>query len=331
MYSDDDIDQAVAAGAFPADAAAALRRFVAARRATPTPDEEHFRLITGFNDVFVVVAGALLLIAVNWLGGAVAPWLGPILVAVVSWLLAEFFVRKRRMALPAIMLLLTFVAGCFSGVAHALGPSTLAVAVGSAAGAIAAWIHWQRFRVPITVAAAVGALTLGSVLAFVSAQHLFSSGPVLVVVFVWGLISFALGLRFDATDRERQTRRADIAFWLHLLAAPLLVHPMFQALGIFEGNIDAKRVLAVLVIYLLIALISLWIDRRALMVSALGYVLYAVAKLFDGLSALAVSPFAVTALIVGTALLFLSAFWQPSRATAVHWMPRELRRFVPPA
>jgi hypothetical protein len=331
MYSDDDIDQAVAAGAFPAEAAAALRRYVASRRETPTPDEEHFRLITGFNDVFVVVAGALLLLAVNWLGRAAAEWFGPVLVAIVSWVLAEFFVRKRRMALPAIMLLLTFVAGCFSAVSHALGPATSAIAIGSVAGAIAAGVHWRRFHVPITVAAAVGALAIGSVLGLVSTQHPLSSGPVLVVIFVWGLVAFAMALRFDASDRERRTRRADVGFWLHLLAAPLLVHPMFQALGIFEGRVDARRVLAVLVIYVLIAVISLWIDRRALMVSALGYVLYALAKLFDGLSAMAVSPFAVTALIVGTALLFLSAFWQPSRAAAVRWMPRELHRFVPPA
>ena len=31
-------------------------------------------------------------------------------------------------------------------------------------------------------------------------------------------------MSFDISDRERLTRRADCAFWLHLLAAPLIVH-----------------------------------------------------------------------------------------------------------
>src|SRR5438874_3733945 len=33
-------------------------------------------------------------------------------------------------------------------------------------------------------------------------------------------------MAFDASDRERATRRADCAFWLHLLAAPLIVHSL---------------------------------------------------------------------------------------------------------
>ncbi len=35
-------------------------------------------------------------------------------------------------------------------------------------------------------------------------------------------------MRFDMTDPERLTRRTDIAFWLHLLAAPLIVHSLIS-------------------------------------------------------------------------------------------------------
>jgi hypothetical protein len=73
--------------------------------------------------------------------------------------------------------------------------------------------------------------------------------------------------------------------------------------------------------YIGIGMVSLWIDRRALMVSALGYVLYAFSALLQN-SGLVSLGFALTALVVGCALLLLSAFWQRSRAITLPWLPR---------
>ena len=50
MYSDSDLEAAVAAGALSPEAATSLRSFVETRDRSPAVDEEHFRLITGFND-----------------------------------------------------------------------------------------------------------------------------------------------------------------------------------------------------------------------------------------------------------------------------------------
>jgi hypothetical protein len=47
------VEAAVAAGALTPEAATALRNYVAGARTTPAVDEEHFRLLTGFNDIFV--------------------------------------------------------------------------------------------------------------------------------------------------------------------------------------------------------------------------------------------------------------------------------------
>src|SRR3954451_7541038 len=102
MYSDSDLEAAVAAGAMTPEAAAALRDYVAGRSASPAVDEEHFRLITGFNDIFVSVAAAILLFALAWIGSSFglridgdgpSPMSG-ILVAGAAWGLAEFFTRK---------------------------------------------------------------------------------------------------------------------------------------------------------------------------------------------------------------------------------------------
>ena len=113
MYSESDLEAAVAAGALSAEAAASLRAYVESRDRSPAVDEEHFRLITGFNDIFVAIAAALLLAALAWIGYSIGPRIegdGPsptmgLFVAGAAWGLAEFFTRKRRMALPSILLL----------------------------------------------------------------------------------------------------------------------------------------------------------------------------------------------------------------------------------
>ena len=67
MYSQNDLDDAVASGAITPESAASLRAFVDRQRNSPAVDEEHFRLITGFNDIFVSIAATILLFAVGWI------------------------------------------------------------------------------------------------------------------------------------------------------------------------------------------------------------------------------------------------------------------------
>mgnify|MGYP000411421528 CR=1 FL=1 len=51
MYSEADLQAAVTAGVISHEAADAFRAYAAGMRAAPSADEEHFRLITGFNDI----------------------------------------------------------------------------------------------------------------------------------------------------------------------------------------------------------------------------------------------------------------------------------------
>ena len=106
MYTEDDISSAIEAGVLTKEAASAFRAHVAGLKSETAVDEEHFRLVTGFNDIFVVIACLLLLTSVAWIGSALVPWLGALAVSATAWFLAEFFTRKRRMELPAIVLLL---------------------------------------------------------------------------------------------------------------------------------------------------------------------------------------------------------------------------------
>ncbi|QNQ10387.1 hypothetical protein [Sphingomonas alpina] len=324
MYSESDIDGAVAAGVITPDAAGALRNHIAANRAAPAVDEESFRLLTGFNDIFVSIAIALLLVAIAQIGEAIAKPLAGAGVAAASWLLAEYFTRKRRMALPSILLLLAFVGGVAATLVGAMiqidpnlsEQTNAAIGAGIALiAAGAAWLHWRRFMVPITIAAGAAAL-VATATGLVIAAVPTTENAVYAIVLVGGLAVFALAMWWDMSDTERRTRRADVAFWLHLAAAPMIAHPVFQMLGIFGNDIGMGTAVIVLGLYLVFSFVALAIDRRALLVSSLVYVLYAMYAIINSAGAVELSA-AIAALVIGSALLMLSAFWHTMRRTVV--------------
>jgi len=331
MYSDEELASAVAAGVLTEEAATAFRNHVAQERTMPAVDEEHFRLLTGFNDIFVVIACALLLVSVTWIGGAVTSSFGLVLQAATAWGLAEYFTLKRRMSLPSIVLLLVFVAGVFATGLDLLSNSglsaDLAKGIPSAVTAVAAWLHWKRFKVPVTVAAGTATLAASSIfllVGFVPEIRPF----ILPLVFFAGIAVFFLAMRWDSSDTKRQTGRSDVAFWLHLLAAPMIVHPVFSLLMSGESNVGIFQAAIVISLYIVIALVSISIDRRALMVSALAYVLYAINTILEMYGVVSLG-FAFTAFAIGSGLLLLSAFWHVCRKAVLVHYPEHIREHLP--
>jgi len=344
MYSESDLQAAVEAGAISADAADALRGHVARLRASPVVDEEHFRLLTGFNDIFVTIAATILIVAVGWLGNTLrlgagdhAPSIASgLFIAGVSWGLAEYFTRQRRMALPSILLLFGFAGGVAFAL-MALGmqfvpdatPKTGALIASAVAlvTAIAIWLHWRRFMVPITVAAgAVAVAGIAISLAYAAVPAIADS--IFWLVLLAGLAIFAVAMWWDMSDRSRTTRRSDVAFWLHLTAAPMIAHSMFHLLGVFRGDMGAGTAVTVLLLYVAFGLVALAIDRRALLVSSLAYVLYALYALMEQAGAVELS-WAFTALIIGSALLLLSALWHRARKLVVEGLPGDIQSKLP--
>jgi hypothetical protein len=358
MYSESDLEAAVVAGALTPDQAAAFRTYVASSRHTPVVDEESFRLLSGFNDIFVSIAAVILLVALAWIGHAIppniegdgpTPWMG-LFVAVAAWGLAEYFTRQRRMALPSILLLLAFIGGTIATVGFTMVSSLtpdvlddnptlalLTIAAAAGAGVAAAFAHWRRFRVPITVAAGAAAL-VGLVLGLIGSglaseamtweQEQMMKTALEASALVLGIGVFLFAMRWDSSDPRRETRRSDVAFWLHLLAAPLIVHPIFSLLGLTDGNATTLEAITVILLYVVIGLTALAIDRRALLVSALAYVLWALDSLFKTYGNVELS-FALTALVIGSALLLLSAFWNTARRRVVAPLPAGLQTRLP--
>lgn len=332
MYTDEDLYSAVQEGIFEETAVDRFRQFMEKTNNVLAVDEENFKLISGFNDIFVVIASLVLLGSVGWLVSKVDPALGLFSAAVLSWFLSIVFVVQRRLALPAILFLGVFVgtSSAFAFVVLGKLDVQLKFMLPSAAAFALAMtgLHWYKFRVPITVA-----YGMACGMAFVISL-LLSMFPSLlefinIILLVCGMGTFALAMYWDAQDTERKTRKSDTAFWLHLLAAPLLVHPIFAMLGVLEGQATLWHMTFVVALYLLLGLVSIIVDRRAMMVSALGYVIYAIAQLFKQ-SGTVDYGFAISGALIGALLLFLSAAWAPIRAKLLLQLSDGVRLFVPP-
>lgn len=340
--SHDALLAAVESGLVTADQAQGLRNLEKARTTAfdmEPQDDEKFRFISGFSDIFVTIGLGLFLGALAYFSNDLIGNAGmSVIVAGASWLLAEYFTRKQRMALPSIVLLLVYAAAVFSAVAEAFNPTQnfgmglanysgwpIVVAGLVTAGATA--LHYWRFRVPVTIAAGMAALVAAAVGLLVLAAPDFATQAAKPLLLACGLAVFALAMRFDLSDPQRQTRRTDIAFWLHMLAAPLIVHPLVSGL-VGEGGSEVVSAWSILAIFIGLALVALVVDRRAILVSGLSYAGFAFGALVVK-AGLSDSVVPLTMLVLGALVLLLSAGWHSLRRALLSLLPSALARRLP--
>jgi hypothetical protein len=339
MVSDRALDLAVARQIITEEQAKRLRALDAA---DSEADAERLRFVSGFGDVFVALGVGLFLVPAGLIANRLAsPTLAWLTVAALAWLLAEFFTRRRRLALPSIVLLIVFMGSGFAAASLFFGAavagswpwldfsqrpgSLLAAALTTLAlGAV----HYLRFRVPITVAAGAAALCFAVTAGARLAVPDLPASALRALIFACGVAVFVLAMRFDTSDLTRQTRRTDIAFWLHLLAAPLIVHPLIGAIATAGAPLNVGRAVATLLAFLGLGALAVLIDRRALLVSGLAYAGFALLALIrqTGLTDLE-AP--ITVLALGAFVLAISAFWRPLRGVFLRRLPPWLAERVP--
>lgn len=325
------LDQAVTSGII---TEAQRQQLLALEKAADLPqDDEKLRFITGFGDIFVAIGLVLFLGA---LGYFLSQWTVATMgagLAAVCWGLAEFFTRKRRMALPSLLLLVGFVGSILVAVSFSLAllqgdklPLEWHFALGGLIAAVAAWAHYRRFKTPISPAAGCGALT-GMLVTLVYAVAP-ESAPVFIpfLLLIAGIIAFTLALRLDFQDPRRETRRTDIAFWLHLLAAPLIVHPTMFWIGALSSGRNPALTLG---LFFVLALVALAADRRAILVSGLLYAGVAISYLGETRGLSSDTPIALALLLLGALILGLSAGWQAIRGTLLMVLPSFFKNFLP--
>ncbi len=355
----EDIDAAVAAGVMPQAQADSLRAFVAERHRSRLEqagtEDERFRFMTGFNDFFFAIGILLLGFGMMFFTGGVP--LPSLIAAVIVWALSELLVGRMRLVLPGILLSVFFILFVFLAVPADLATLTSRVAPGQVIGsfwrdafgltglpaaaavkaiigAAAASLYYWRFRLPFALLPIAASLVLLAISLITIAAGSISASLWSVVTLACGLAVFATAMTFDASDRDRMTRRSDCAFWLHLLAAPLIVHSLISLITPSLAQMSDGIALAILLIVAILAVIAITIDRRALLVSALiyiGIVIAYAAGMWTGQSGPSQGGiFFATLVILGAFVITLGVGWHPLRRRLIALISPAIAAKLPP-
>ncbi len=200
---------------------------------------------------------------------------------------------------------------------------------------------YARFRLPFSIGmsgggAAFFAIACVMVFAFKDAVRLL---PALYLGL--GLLLFAAGIAFDARDPARATRMSDNGFWLHFAAAPFILNGAFGLLnqvfigadagvmggsgGLAMASADKSEnavllALATLATVVVLGFVSLLINRRVLIVSALLTTGIAIGILLNELGLGAGGMAAATLIVLGGFVLILGAGWRGVRRALLGWV-----------
>ncbi|MEY2758397.1 MAG: hypothetical protein RIR33_2175 [Pseudomonadota bacterium] len=279
--------------------------------------------------------------------------LSPIPVVLGAWLLAEYFCGKRRLLLPSMALSIAIVWGSAviavglssfvidpvdtviraeSGEASPWQILTSISYAGFAAAAVAAGAIFVRFRLPFSLFLLAGAIAglFYTAIAQFSGIGQVGSGLAMLVV---GIATLCAAIAFDMKDPSRSTRSSDHAFWLHMAAAPQIILGV-RGLLLGSGFAPASMAEATLMLGVLVAfaLLSLALNRRALIVSGLVTFATTLFVLVNEFGGGGVNTLMLTALIIGGAIVLLGGGWRTARRGLLKLVPQQgaLGRIFPP-
>ena len=153
-----------------------------------------------------------------------------------------------------------------------------------------------------------------------------------------GTATLAVAILFDMQDPERIRKASDNAFWLHLLAAPLIIHGLLgeavmaradSFFGIPIPRFTESDATIILIAMAVVTVIGLAINRRALIVSSLFYAGIAVAFLFRRTGLDFGGTLAATLVLMGAMIVLLGVAWHPVRNQLIRVLPK-WKVFPPP-
>ncbi|MGE6783966.1 hypothetical protein ACQKGL_15755 [Ensifer adhaerens] len=323
----------------PAAPDAAVDRADAALDAQAAEDSEQPRFVRGFHDILITIGIVVVLIGLWGLSGPLAT-LPAILV------LAEILVRRQRLALPSVVLTLALVHWIamtsmwfVDDHGDAWHPLTFTLAYVATFPIPLALFYW-RYRVPLALAGLVLSVALICVvavlLAFLRVLGIDVASPdhfllLPLTLLVGALAVFAIAMRYDILDPQRLTTRSDIAFWLHLAAAPALLYSLIGLVFLanggatwWDGQASFSQAAAAIVIVALFMLVGLIIDRRAFVTSGLLSLGGAIWTMLSQTGASLDSYVSIAFAAVGVTVLVIGVFWQKLRRIVMHSLPETM-------
>jgi len=345
MLNKDMLADAVSKGIIEPEQADALNRLestpaqhpeLAQKADLDAEDDEGFRFISGFNDIFLALGVVMVLYGITLSGIGIGIG-GHAITGLILWGLAEVFASWLKRSLPSMIVAAAFVYHMLSLASIYLYGVELedsALFIGwpdinillplFMAGIATALVFYARFKLPFALF--LTGIQIIAVVVLLTTKNLDQNTVSFVIsmVFITGIVLFMLAMWFDTSDRLRQTRLSDNAFWLHLLASPLIVHSIMWQSAIWIVGYERTNSLIgleeiaptlaglVLVIFLFLMSVALIIDRKAMLVSSLIYVSIAVTYFItqqgDALGAASFTP-----VLIGGAIIALGIGWRPLR------------------
>ncbi|MEZ2130545.1 MULTISPECIES: hypothetical protein [unclassified Sinorhizobium] len=307
-------------------------------------DTETPRFVRGFHDVLITI-GVIIVLSGLW--GLASIYV--VLPAIV--ILAEILVKRQRLALPAVSLTIALFIWIAVFMSQREPDSVQFWQSGQgavqfvSAFPIVLGLFYLRYRVPLAFAlCAMSGLGVLVTLFFRTLQwasgnpHILVDKPGIVsAVFVLCAIGlFAVAMYFDLGDRRRMTTRSDIAFWLHLGAAPALLYSVIALFSRDGNEIDliqtvSFRTPVVIVTVAILMLIGLVIDRRAFVTSGLLSLGYAIYGIFGQGSATVDTYIFTTLLVVGIIVLIIGTGWALLRRLVMRALSSAVAERLPPA
>ena len=298
-------------------------------------DAEEMHFARGFHDIFISIGILILFVGYSIGSGSLGQSLpallffAPLGAVALSWLLAEWFARRLKLSLPSILLtglfLLSTLTSSYLLIHFATDMMSYDAAMDSIGWKDADWPHiaaivmtllagwgfYRRFGIPITPAllsvTAVGLLFY--LVAIINGALL--QDYLNVWLFLAGLACLFLAMSFDTRDPDRMTVSSDKAFWLHLVAAPLLVHALLS--NFVNKDMPVFAALSVIGLVVALGFFALVIDRRALLASAIAYLGIAIGILLNHINLEKEGMISVTLLILGLFVLMLGSGWPSLR------------------
>jgi hypothetical protein len=331
MLTRADLDDAVRSGIITEQQSLALQSLPTERRRARHAhalDDERFVFMRNFNEFFIAL-GVVLLGVGLWAAASVFPGLGglfPVLFIAVMWGLAEFLTRKLKLTLPSIVLAVFIVTTLAFVLKDNLSDAN-SLLIASLSAALSAALFYWRFRLPFALLLIAGACVASVFAVFLALVGEPGELLTYALFLIAGLVVLMAAQWYDMSDPERLTRRSDCAFWLTLIAAPLIVHPIARFIS-SGGETTVQSNILTIAVVVFFALVALIIDRRAFLVSSLAYLggamVYAFTQLGGEQNALW-----ITLLLMGASVILLGVGWHRARRAVMQFIPSSLARHLP--
>ena len=283
--------------------------------------EEPLKFIRSFGDVFITLGVVLLVIAINMTGLSGYYYLIPVagFIAVAEWL-----VRVRRLALPGMAILISILFFVNKAIAFDHENATV---FGLGILCLTSLLFYLRYKMPFSLLPLAGGLVTIGILQIgldVVKYPLIFSG--------FGLLVFIIAMWFDCRDTARVSHLSDSAFWLHLLASPLMVHGAMISL-LFSDQAWIHSVGKEIIIITFISgilLLALLLDRRAMLISTQLYMIYALTQLLQDQLNNTQNILIYLLMALGLFVIFFGTYWYKTRRLIFGFLSNSfISRYIP--